>query len=141
MFSSAAFAACEVNLEGTDKFNDGFVMGGKKVTEIAFDKSCKEVTFNLKHTGKLPAAAMGHNIVLAKKADVDAVSKDGVKAGAKGDYVKKDDKRVIAHTKLIGGGQSVTLKVDAAKINSGDVEAFCSYPAHHTFMKANVVFK
>jgi azurin len=41
----------------------------------------------LKHIGKLPKAAIGHNWVLTKAADAQAVAADGVAAGLPGNYV------------------------------------------------------
>ena len=38
--------------------------------EIAVAADCTEVEVTLKHTGKLPAQAMGHNWVLTKTADM-----------------------------------------------------------------------
>ena len=64
--ASGAFAAdkvCKVDIAGTDQ-----MQFDKK--EIAVAADCTEVEVTLKHTGKLPAQAMGHNWVLAKTADL-----------------------------------------------------------------------
>ena len=42
--------------------------------EIAVAADCTEVEVTLKHTGKLPAQAMGHNWVLAKTSDLAGVA-------------------------------------------------------------------
>ena len=71
----AAFAAtCSVNLEGSDamKYN---------LSNIDVSKSCKTFTINLKHTGKLARNVMGHNVVVAKSADMAGIDADGMKAG------------------------------------------------------------
>ncbi|NOJ99709.1 azurin, partial [Corallococcus coralloides] len=65
---------------------------------ISVPQSCKQFTVKLKHAGKLPKTAMGHNWVLAKTADMQGASADGMAAGAEKNYVKDGDKRVIAHT-------------------------------------------
>ncbi len=110
-------------------------------TELKVDASCTEVRLTLTHAGKLAASIMGHNWVLTKTADVAAVTSDGIKAGAAGEYIAAGDKRTIAHTKLIGGGQttSVTFSTkDLAK--GGDYSFFCSFPGHSSLMKGKFVF-
>ena len=78
-------------------------------TEIAIAGDCTQVELTLKHTGKLPAQAMGHNWVLTKTSDVSAVATDGIAAGLANDHVRKGDTRVLAHTKVIGGGQTTSI--------------------------------
>ncbi|WP_031242844.1 azurin [Advenella kashmirensis] len=123
-------AECSVDVEANDamQFN---------TKEITVSKSCKEFTINLKHTGQLPKAAMGHNIVITKSADMQAVETDGIAAGADKNYVKDGDERVIAHTKLVGGGESDSVKVPVDKLTGDDV-FFCSFPGHGSMMKGTV---
>ena len=107
--------------------------------EITVPSSCKQFSITLKHNGKMPAAAMGHNVVIAKTADVDAVAKEGAGAAAT-NYVKDGDTRVIAHTKVVGGGEkdSVTFKTDVLEAG-GDYDFFCSFPGHYAVMRGKVV--
>jgi len=49
--------------------------------EISVDKSCKNFTVHLNHTGKLAKNVMGHNWVLTKADDVRAVAQEGMSAG------------------------------------------------------------
>jgi len=124
-----AMAACDVAIEANDamQFN---------VKEITVDKTCKEFTVNLKHVGKLPASAMGHNWVLTKQADMQAVAQEGMAAGLPNNYVKADDPRVIAHTKVIGGGESTSVTFDVSKLAANEnYEFFCSFPGHWAVMK------
>src|SRR3546814_4230199 len=88
--------------------------------EIVVDKTCTEFTINLQHTGKLPKAAMGHNVVVTKEADKQGAATDGMAAGLDNDYVKPDDARVIAHTPVIGGGESTSVKFDVSKLAAGE---------------------
>lgn len=99
--------------------------------------TCKEVTVTLNHTGKLPVTAMGHNWVLASTADYQTVATAGMSAGAENGYLPKDDARVLAHTKLIGGGESssVTFKTDG--LAGKDLTFFCSFPGHFAMMKGS----
>ncbi len=125
-------ADCAVEIEGND------AMQFNKPT-ISVPASCKEFTVKLKHVGKLPKTAMGHNWVLTKTADVQPVANDGIPAGAAKNYVKDGDARVIAHTKLIGGGESDSVKFAVSKLKAGDSYTyFCSFPGHSAIMKGTL---
>lgn len=120
-----AFAAsCEITVESNDamQFN---------TKEIVVDKSCEQFTVNLKHVGKMPKAAMGHNWVLTKTSDKQGVATDGMKAGPAQGYLQPDDSRVIAATELIGGGEETSVSFDVSKLTEGeDYTFFCSFPGH-----------
>jgi azurin len=106
--------------------------------EISVPKTCKEMSVEFKNTGKLARNVMGHNWVLAKTADVAAINADGMTAGLDKQYVKPGDTRVIAATKVLGPGESDTVKIAASKIVAGqDYTFFCSYPGHSGIMKGS----
>lgn len=129
VLSSAAFAECAVTIEVGD-------MLAYDTDTIEVPASCETVTLTIKHTGQLPAAAMGHNWVLAADEDWQAVATAGTSAGVEGNYVPADDPRVIAATKLIGGGQSDTITFSTDGIDPGGAYTFfCSFPGHWTLMK------
>jgi azurin len=134
--SSSAFAAdCSVDVEGNDqmRFN---------TESITVDKSCKEFTVNLSHTGTMPKAVMGHNWVLTTAADQAAVISEGMSAGVDKDYVKADDSRVLAHTKVIGGGEKDSITFDTSKLTAGEAYTFfCSFPGHAALMKGTLTVK
>ncbi|MDQ6648017.1 MAG: azurin, partial [Pseudomonadota bacterium] len=94
-------AECATTVEA----NDAMQYNTKTIT---VPKTCKSFKVTLKHTGKLPVTAMGHNWVLSHSSDETGVIADGMKAGASNNYEKPGDARIIAHTKLIGGGESDT---------------------------------
>lgn len=130
--SALAAAPCEIEIESNDamKFNKD---------SIAVPASCKKFAVKLHHVGKLPKAAMGHNWVLTKAADQPAVLADGSAAGADKQYLKPGDARVIAATKLIGGGETDTTTVDVTKLKAGDAyNFFCSFPGHAGLMKGTL---
>lgn len=131
--AAPAFAAdCTIEIEGNDamQFN-------KPVIEVS--KSCKEFTVKLRHSGKLPRQAMGHNWVLSKAADVQAVASDGIAAGAAQNYVKAGDARVLAHTRIVGGGESDSVSFAVAKLDAaGSYTYFCSFPGHSSLMKGTL---
>lgn len=106
---------------------------------IVVDKTCKEFTLNLVHTGKLPKTVMGHNWVLTKTEDSKTVASEGMAAGADKNYVKADDARVIAFTKLIGGGESTSVTFPVSKLAAGGAYTyFCSFPGHIALMQGTL---
>ena len=131
---AAQAAECSVDLEGNDamKFNK---------TSIEVPKACKDFTINLKHTGKMAKNVMGHNVVVSSTADMAAVNSDGVKAGLAADYVKAGDTRVIAHSGMVGGGQSTSVTFDVSKIADGSYSFFCTFPGHSVMMNGTLTLK
>jgi azurin len=108
---------------------------------IAVAADCTEVEIKLKHTGSLPKQSMGHNWVLTQSSDFDAVTMAGVTAGPDQNYVPKADKRVIANTKLVGGGESTSVKFPVTKLKKGgDYLFFCTFPGHWSIMKGKLTF-
>ncbi|EPI5859134.1 azurin [Neisseria gonorrhoeae] len=130
----ASEAPAAGNCAATVESNDNMQFNTK---DIQVSKACKEFTITLKHTGTQPKASMGHNLVIAKAEDMDGVFKDGVGA-ADTDYVKPDDARVVAHTKLIGGGEESSLTLDPAKLADGDYKFACTFPGHGALMNGKV---
>lgn len=101
-------------------------------------KAGQEVTLSLRHIGKGDIKIMGHNFVLLKEGT--AIPTFAAAAGAvgqKGDWIPEGGKEVIAHTKMIGGGQSttVTFKAPAA----GIYDFICSFPGHSGLMKGKFI--
>lgn len=132
--SFAADKVCKVEIAGNDQ-----MQFDKK--EIAVAADCTDVEVTLKHTGKLPAQAMGHNWVLTKTSDLTPVATDGMGAGLANDHVKKGDTRVIAHTKVIGGGQTTSVTFKTSLLKKGEAYSFfCSFPGHYSIMKGAFKF-
>ena len=128
-------AECEVTVDSTDQMTFS-----TKAIEI--DKSCKTFTVNLQHSGKLPKNVMGHNWVLSKTADAQAIAADGISAGVDKSYLKDGDPRVIAFTKIIGGGEKDSVTFDVAKLSADQqYQFFCSFPGHIGMMKGTVTLK
>ena len=125
-------AECATTVEANDAMQ-------YNVHEITVPKACKTFKVTLKHTGKLPATAMGHNWVLTASADKAGVLADGAKAGPASTYEQAGDTRIIAHTKLIGGGQSDTATVNVAKLKAGEkYDFFCTFPGHAALMNGTL---
>lgn len=124
---------CSVALNG----NDAMQFDLKEATVSA---SCPTITIELTHTGKLPAAAMGHNVVVSTTTDMAGVTRDAVKAGVANNYLPKGDARVIAATTLVGGGQKTKIAFPGKKLTAGgDYSFYCSFPGHYTMMKGKLI--
>jgi azurin len=120
---------CQLEISGTDQ------MQYDKQT-LTVPASCKEVTLTLHHTGKLPREAMGHNWVLVNAADFNAVANAGMGAGLANDYVAPGDKRALAHTKTIGGGQTTSVTFQTSILKPGsDYRYLCTFPGHNALMR------
>lgn len=129
---AAVVTDCATEIEGSDamQYNIG---------SITVPASCTEFKITLKHPGQMPMAAMGHNVVITTAADMKAVAADGIGAGINADYVKPGDARVIAHTKLIGAGETTSVSFPVSKIQGNSPYAFfCSFPGHDAIMKGTI---
>ena len=132
--AAAADKVCKYEITGND-----LMQYDKKEIKVGAD--CTSVEVTLKHIGKLPAASMGHNWVLTNTADANAVGNDGLGAGLAANYVKAGDKRVIAHTKVVGGGQTTSVKFPTSKLKKGEAYSFfCSFPGHYSIMRGTFKF-
>ncbi|MEM1084006.1 MAG: azurin [Verrucomicrobiota bacterium] len=132
-----AFAAEAVTLELTG--NDQMQFDKKELTVTEGQK----VTLKFKHIGKLPKAAMGHNVVILKPGtNVPAFAGEAVKAGAANDYLPQDDKSkgmIVASTKMLGGGEetSITFTAPAA----GEYPYLCTFVGHFAVMQGKLTVK
>lgn len=130
---AAAGKVCALAIAGND-----LMQYDQKELKVA--AGCAQVQLTLKHTGKLPAQAMGHNWVLVRSADAAAVANDGLNAGLDNNYVKPGDKRVIAHTKIVGGGQSTNVTFLTSLLKKGESYTFiCTFPGHSALMKGKLI--
>ena len=129
---SAVVTDCATEIEGTDAMQ-------YNVSSIVVPSSCKDFKITLKHTGTMAVTAMGHDVVITKQSDMQAVDAEGMAAGAASGYVKAGDSRVIAHTSLIGGGETTSVSFPVSKIQgNGPYVFFCSFPGHSALMKGTI---
>lgn len=130
----AASGSCSVTIEGNDRIQFN-------LDTIDVPASCSDFTITLNHTGNLPVAAMGHNVVVVATSDFPGVAADGLTAGADADYIPAGDDRVIAHTDMIGGGQSTSVTFSTSSLEQGgDYTFFCSFPGHSALMRGSLNF-
>jgi azurin len=131
---AAAPEPCKLEISGNDQ-----LQYDKK--ELTVPADCTEIEVTLTHTGKQAAQVMGHNWVLVKTADADAVATAGLTAGPKNDHIPPGDKRVIASTKVIGGGETTSVQFSAQQLKKGDSYTYvCTFPGHSATMKGRFIF-
>ncbi|MCC4619425.1 azurin [Xanthomonas cassavae CFBP 4642] len=131
---SAWAKTCAVTITGNDqmKFDQ---------SAITIAPDCTQVEVTLKHSGKMAPTVMGHNWVLTKTADFQPIANAGVRSTLADSYLPKADARVIAHTKVIGGGESATVSFATSKLTKGGAYTFfCSFPGHWAMMKGTLSF-
>jgi azurin len=137
LFSESAQAkTCDLSINGTDAMQFS-------TKELTVEKDCTEVKITLKHVGKLPKSAMGHNIVITSEKDMQSVVTDALKAGLAKEYLPAaGDPRVIAASKLIGGGETATASFKVSALKAGENYAFfCTFPGHSGIMKGSLIVK
>ena len=97
----------------------------------------KKVKITLKHMGKMDKKFMGHNFVLLKKG-VSLFSFGKKASAAKAtEYIPKDSQDIIAHTNIIGGGETAVIEFDAPE--PGTYNFLCSFPGHYAIMKGKFI--
>lgn len=98
----------------------------------------KPIKLTLKHVGQIPKEAMGHNIVILKEGTDEsdfALKANDAKAT---DYIPESEKAsIIAHTKLLGGGEEDTIEFTIDK--KGSYTFICSFPGHVAMMKGVLI--
>jgi azurin len=103
-----------------------------KFDVTAFEaKPGQKISVTLKNVGTTPKFSMGHNfVVLDRNVNVPNFL-DAASTNAAHDYVPPDAKGVLAHTKLLGPGETDTVTFSAPFV-PGDYPFFCSFPGHYS---------
>lgn len=126
----ATVADCATTIEGNDAMQ-------YNADSITIPATCTQFTINLKHAGAMAVNVMGHNVVVAKEADMAGIAADGMAVAP--EHVKPDDARIVAHTKMLGGGESASVTFDVAKVkDGGPFKFFCSFPGHMALMQGSL---
>lgn len=104
-------------------------------------KAGEKVKLKLKHSGALPKAAMGHNVVVLKAGeDIAAFATKAISAGAAADYIPSDEestKKVIVATKMLGGGEETEVEFTAPE--AGEYPFLCTFPGHYAIMNGKLI--
>ena len=119
---------CKMTVESNDVMQ-------YNVREMVVPASCTEVEVSLRHSGQLAAKVMGHDWVLARESDMSAIVNAGMAAGFKHGYLPENDKRIIAATRVVGGGETATVTFSTSLLQEGARYVFfCTSPGHSSVM-------
>ena len=99
-------------------------------------KAGQKVTLTLRHTGKMGKEIMGHNFVLLKQGTSIVEYANKAVDARENDYIPEGD-AAIAHTKMLGGGETDTIVFDAPA--PGTYDFICSFPGHMAMMKGKFI--
>jgi azurin len=134
----------ETSVPGIEKleFTDSVQL--KANENMRFDKELfrvragKKLSLIFKNTGAKSAASMTHNVVILKNG-VDIADFADVAHNAKAEqYVPSSlDSLIIAHTRLVGGGDSDLVEFIIPK--PGVYDFICSFPGHWGTMQGKIV--
>jgi azurin len=117
----------EVKIQADDKM---------RFDVTAFDASPgQKVSVTIKNIGTTPKFSMGHNFVMLDRiintGNVQSAFLDKASTEASHDYVPPGAKEVLAHSKLLGPGESEVVTFNAPYI-PGEYLYLCSFPGHYS---------
>ena len=113
--------------------NDRMKFNLKKITV----KAGQKIKLTLTHTGKLDKRMMGHNVVFLNKGVKLSTFASKASASKENDYIPAGSSAVLAHTKMLGGGETTTIEFTAPE--AGTYDYICSFPAHYAMMKGKLI--
>lgn len=119
-----------IEIEGNDDM---------KFDKVLFKvKAGEDVKLTLKNIGKLPKEAMAHNVVILQRGtDIQTFGEAAVLDKANEYIPSSMSYDVLAHTKLLGPGESETITFKIA--DAGVYDFICSFPGHFGTMKGKIV--
>jgi len=117
----------EVTIQADDKM---------RYDMTAFDASPgQKISVTIKNIGTTPKFSMGHNFVLLDRivntGNIQSTFLDKASTEASHDYVPTGAKEVLAHSKLLGPGESEVVTFNAPYI-PGEYLYVCSFPGHYS---------
>jgi azurin len=117
--------------------NDAMQFDVKEITAAPGER----LTVTFTNIGKMPKQAMAHNWVLLKPMTDTDVNTFGMAASAKAPtYLPDDQAAVVAHTRLLGPGESDTVSVQVPSA-TGDYPFICTFPGHFAIMRGKLVVR
>ena len=108
--------------------------------QMQFDKNelkvpvGEEIVLTLTHNGKMAKNVMGHNFVLLKQGVDFKDFAEKATLAADTQYIPASEEgNIIAHTNVIGGGESDTIEFTISE--AGTYEFLCTFPGHYAIMR------
>jgi azurin len=128
--SQAEAVSNELVIEG----NDQMQFNKKELRATAG----QPITLTLKHVGQIPKEAMGHNLVILQEGTDEAAFAAKAITAKETDYIPASEKAsIVAHTKLLGGGEEDTIQFTIDK--KGTYNFLCTFPGHVAMMKGVLI--
>jgi len=101
-------------------------------------KAGQTITLDFKNVGTQPAAAMSHNVVILQQGtDVQKFGEAAIPAAATEHIPASMSTDVIAHTKLLGPGESDQITFTLP--DAGVYDFICTFPGHFGTMHGKIV--
>ena len=129
------------NTESVTPSGTALALSGNDMMQ--FDKSelmaqaGEKITLTFRHVGQLDRRIMGHNFVLLTPGtDITGFANEAAAAGESADWIPNDGAQVIAHTKMLGGGQTDVITFEAPE--PGVYDFICSFPGHSGMMRGTL---
>ncbi len=128
----------------------GQALAGGKTVSLVIESSGDQMKFNKSEisvsensnvtlTFNNKSASLTHNWVLVKSGTGDQVSASGIAAGEGKSWLTSGDKNVIAFTKAVKPGKTVSVTFKAPK--KGTYDFVCTSPGHNSMMKGKFIVK
>ncbi len=119
----------DITLEGND-----LMQFDKNLLKV---KAGETVKITFENVGEMPKESMGHNVVvLTPGTDVATFGGEAVKA-VNNDYIPLTfQSSIIAHTKLLGPGETDVIEFT---LEPGVYPYVCSFPGHYGIMQGQIV--
>jgi azurin len=134
LLQSASAQDAKIEITGNDQMQ--YSTKAFEVTEG------QKVVLSFKHIGQLPAIAMGHNVVILQAGTAVPAFATKCAPAKDTEYIPQDEeskKEVVAHTKLLGGGESDEITFTAPA--PGEYPFICSFPGHFAIMQGVMTVK
>lgn len=128
---AAQASTCELSVAGDNSMNFN-------PRELTVPAGCETVRLTFTNNATLPRNVWGHSWVLVETANLDAMAAAARQSTLDKSYIP-DDARILAHTQLLGPGESETIEFSAAALRGKDLTFFCSLPAHVTAMRGKLI--
>ena len=99
----------------------------------------EKIRIALTNLGRMPKQTMGHNwVLLTPRDDAAVLALANSVASRMPDYLPEDKSAVLAHTRILGGGESDTIEF-TVPVEPGDYPFLCTFPGHAALMKGRLI--
>jgi len=100
------------------------------------------IRLTLNNVGTMPKMSMGHNVVILKQGTDQEAFVEASAQAPTNDYIPSaQTDSIIAHTKMLGGGESDSIVFDVPS-KKGSYPFLCSFPGHYQVgMKGTMVVR